>query len=135
MIDDRAVERFGGTGKAPCSPAVAVARARVAARMIVGQHDSSAAVKRRVAHDLSYRKIGTRLIARMAGEMDAARLLVEMRDPQAFPLLRFIEAAGEEGLCGGEAVELQREFGTLVTHDDELRASREFAERNRVRRG
>ena len=47
MVEDRAVERFGGRGQPPRRPAVGVARPRVAARVVVGQHDAGAAVPRR----------------------------------------------------------------------------------------
>jgi hypothetical protein len=40
-----------------------------------------------------------------------------MRDPQALAaLVDLREASGEEVAGGREAVELQREFGTLISH-------------------
>ena len=43
--------------------------------------------------------------------------VVDMGDPQAFPRRVGVgEAAGEKSLGRGEAVELQREFGTLIPH-------------------
>jgi hypothetical protein len=37
--------------------------------------------------------------------------------PQAFPAWVGVgQAAGEKGLSGGEAVELERKFGTLIPH-------------------
>ena len=44
-------------------------------------------------------------------------LLVDMGDPQAFAAgIPVRQAAGEEFAGGREAVELQREFGTLIPH-------------------
>ena len=53
----------------------------------------------------------------MARDMHAARLVVDVRYPQALPpRIEFGEAACEEAACCRETIELQREFGTLVTH-------------------
>jgi hypothetical protein len=50
--------------------------------------------------------------------MDAARLLVDVRHPQALPRRIFVgQAAREEGARCEEAVELEREFDTLMPHD------------------
>jgi hypothetical protein len=68
--------------------------------------------------------------------VEASRLIVDMSNPKA--LARGIgvgQATGKEGLCGGEAVELERKFGTLIPHDFGLRGKRRTAQLNRVRNG
>jgi hypothetical protein len=53
----------------------------------------------------------------MRGYVEAARLVVDMRDPQALALWIFFREAPRKEIAGGsEAVELQREFGTLIPH-------------------
>src|SRR5689334_18743145 len=70
-------------------------------------------------------KIGALFVAVMATDMQAARFLVDVGDPQPLaPWILFREATGEKVAGGGEAVELQREFGTLITHTPLLIAER-----------
>ena len=69
----------------------------------------------RVGDDLSDRKSTPELVATVAGQMQAAGLIVDVSDPQALPpRILFGKAAGEELACRREAVELQRKFGTLI---------------------
>jgi hypothetical protein len=85
--------------------------------VIVGEKNGRACVRGCVQDDLAKREIDAARVAKVARQMNAARLIVEVRDPQAFlvgPL--FGEAAGEEGAGGGDAGELERDFGTLTTH-------------------
>ena len=57
--------------------------------------------------------------------METARLLVDMRDPQAFPARIFLGEASREKLARGlDAIKLQREFGTLIPHEGTLRSAR-----------
>ena len=85
--------------------------------MIVGEDDSGAAMLRGVDDDLAQRKVGAGLVTLVMRHVEAMRALVEMRDPQAFAGgIGLGEAAGEKRLGGGEAVELQRMFGTLIPH-------------------
>ena len=57
------------------------------------------------------------IVPAMAGEMEAMRLVINMRDPQAFaPRIFLGKATGEEGPRRLDAIELQREFGTLIPH-------------------
>ena len=115
MVDDRAVERLGGVGEAASSAAIAVAGRGIAAGMIVGEHDPGAAMKRGIGDDPAERKIGAALVARMARQVEAVRLIIEMRDPQAFPRRIGIgHAAGEEGAGGSQAVELQQLLDAVV---------------------
>jgi hypothetical protein len=53
----------------------------------------------------------------MARNMKTAGLFIDMRDPQCLAVrVLFGHATGEEPARGREAVELQREFGTLIPH-------------------
>ena len=53
----------------------------------------------------------------MMGQVDAARLLIDVSDPQPFAAgVGLAEAAGEKGVGGRKAVKLQRKFGTLEIH-------------------
>ncbi len=70
-----------------------------------------------VDDDFTQRECSLGLAAVVARKMQATRFVVDMRDPQA--LARGIgigHAPGEEGRGRREAVELQREFGTLIPH-------------------
>jgi hypothetical protein len=91
-------------------------------------------VRRRVGNDFADRKERSSLIATMAGKMEAVRLVIEMRDPQALsqPVL-FGEATCEEGPRGFHAIKLQREFGTLIPHGNQLRDAALPAYLNRIR--
>src|SRR5438270_7596682 len=84
MVEVRAIERFGGAREAPCGAAVAVAWTRVAARMIVREHDAPAAVLAGVGDDLAQREARPRFVTLMARDVDAASPLIHMRDPQGF---------------------------------------------------
>jgi hypothetical protein len=46
MVQDRAIERVGGGGEPFCCMEIRIARPRVAARVIVSQDDSRAAMDR-----------------------------------------------------------------------------------------
>ena len=133
MVDDRAVERLGGASEAAGGPAVAVAGGRIAARMIVGEDDPGAAVERGVGDDPAEREIGAALVAGMTRDVETVRGIIEMGDPQAFERRIGIgHAAGEEGSGGGEAVELQREFGTLISHGEGVPEAGDGNDLNRI---
>ena len=79
---------------------------RIAAWMIMCQHDTGAAVLGRVEDDLPQRKMGARLIALMAGDVQATGLVVDMCHEQDLTSwVGLSEAAGEEPACGREAIE------------------------------
>src|SRR5205085_7194366 len=110
-------ECFGGRGQSPRRPAVGLARPRIAARVIVREHDPGAAMLRRVGDDVAQRKRGAALIAVVAREVQAAGMLVDMGDPQEFaPGVAIGNAAGEESAGSGEPVEFEWKFGTLIPH-------------------
>jgi hypothetical protein len=49
--------------------------------------------------------------------MEAARIVIDMGDPQVLASEIPVRHASREELAGGgETVELQREFGTLISH-------------------
>lgn len=133
MVDDRAVERFGGAGQSPRRPAIGTARPRVAARVVVRKDDSGAVMTHRVGKNLANREYGAGFVARMPRDMQAAGLIVEMRDPDAFKVAFGIgQAAREEGAGGSESVKFQRKFGTLVSHDNRIGVLARSTERNRI---
>ena len=51
MIEHRAIEGFGGAGKAPGRSFVRLARCRVSAGVVVGEQDAGAAVTYRIGDD------------------------------------------------------------------------------------
>jgi hypothetical protein len=117
MVEDRAVDRFCGGGETPRHATIRIAGARVTARVIMRKDDPGAAVKRSVGDDLPGGKLHARFVALVARQMDAARLIVDMRDPQAFNgRIAIGETPGEEMLGSGKAIKLEREFGTLEPH-------------------
>lgn len=85
--------------------------------MVVGEDDSRATMLGGVGDDVAQGEGRATFIAVMAGEVDAMRSVVDVRDPQAFPAgVAFREAARKECLGGSRAADLQREFGTLIPH-------------------
>ena len=85
MIEDRAVERLGCGYQPPRRPQVAVAGPWIAARMIVREDDSRATVPRGVEDDLADWESRAGFIALVTGKMEAARVVVDVGDPQALP--------------------------------------------------
>ena len=117
MIEQPAVEHFGGGRETTGGAQIGVARPGIAARVIVGEEHRAAAVTRRIEDDDSERKLHFRAVALMPRDVQAARLIVEMRDPQAFRAgILFGYATAEESARRGHVVELQRGFGTLIQH-------------------
>jgi hypothetical protein len=58
----------------------------------------------------------------MLAEVEAAGLFVDMRDPQALQSrVGRSQAIGEKGPRGGQAVQFQGQFGTLIAHRREIR--------------
>src|SRR4051794_38817337 len=112
MVEHGAVERLGGGRKTARRAAVAVAGASIAARMIVGDDDSRAAMRCGIGNDLADGEVGAGLVAVVRGNVETMRRIVDVSDPQALaPWILFRETAGEEIAGGSEAIELQREFG------------------------
>jgi hypothetical protein len=136
MIEDGAVERFGCSRQATRRAAVALARAWIAARVVVREHNPRAAMHGRVSNDLADWEGGAALVSGMARHVQAARIIVDMGNPERFPpRVLFRKAAGEELPRGGDAVELQREFGTLIPHASALWRNAFGRELHRVRNG
>ena len=73
----------------------------------MGEDDPGAAVKGGVGDDPAEREIGAALVAGMTRDVETMRSIVQVGDPQAFERRIGIgHATGEEGLGGGQAVEL-----------------------------
>ena len=124
MIEHGAIQRFG-SGREPAGrAAIGIAWPRVAARVIVREHNARAAMLSGIDDNGPQREGCTRFVPRIAREMDAPGLVIDMCDPQI--LTRGIgvrHAAGKEFPGRHQTIELQREFGTLIPHRRELRRS------------
>ena len=85
----------------------------------MGQHHAGAAVKRGIGDDRADRELGAGRAAVMVRDVEAARLAVEMRHPQAFARRVGVgETACEEAPGGVEPIQFQRWFGTLISHGE-----------------
>ena len=101
MVEHRAIERLGGGREPAGRAAIGVARPRVAARVVVGEHDPGAAVLAASAMISRSGKSAPVSSPSVARDVQAARLLVDMRDPQAFARgIRLRQATGKE-VAGG----------------------------------
>jgi hypothetical protein len=99
----------------------------------VREKDRGASVNRSIDDDRTERKIDGAMLALVARKVKASRLVVEMGDPKALePGRCFGEAAGKEYACRFQAIELQREFGTLIPHRIALAAGAAANDANRV---
>lgn len=82
--------------------------------MIVSQHQAGAAMGRRVGNDRPEREGRAALFARVARDVQAARLIIDMRNPEAFEQRIGIgETTCEKPSRRYQPVEFQRVFGTL----------------------
>ena len=100
------------------------------------EKDRGASVNRGIDDDRTERKIDGAMLALVARKVKASRLVVEMRHPKALePGGCFGEAAGKEYACRFQAIELQREFGTLMSHCTRLRHRTPRDDEKRVRIG
>ena len=117
MVEDRAVDRFGSGGEAARCTKIAVAGAGIAARMVMGEDDPGTAESRGVGDYSSERKGRAHLVAIMPGNVNAAGLVIDMGNPQILHRrVRIGNAPGKIRSGRGEAVELERGFGTLIAH-------------------
>ena len=78
--------------------AVGRARGRIAARVVVGEQHARAAEPRRVGDDRAHRQSDRVRAAVVAAKVEAARLVVDMRDPQAL-VAGAIGEAGAKKAC------------------------------------
>gem|GEM_PF-306785 len=123
MIEDRAVQRFRRAGQPARRPAILAAGRRIAARMVVGEHDPGAAMGGRVGDDRAQWETGARFIASVAAQVNTAGLVVDVGDPQALEHgIGIGEASGEKVARGFEPVQFQGKFGTLVSHAEDRRS-------------
>lgn len=115
MVDDGAIQRFRRHRQTLGRAAVAVAGQGIAAGVIVGEDDPRTVVLESVREDGVNRKRGPGFIAVVTADVEAASLLVDMGNPQAFAgRIAPGEAAFEEASGGSESVEFQCMFGTLI---------------------
>ncbi len=136
MVEDGDIHRLSDQRQPPGDALVGGTWAGIAARVVVGQDQPLAAVPRRVGDDLTDRQVGTVGVAVMAREVQAARIVIDMRDPEMFLVgVRLREAAGEETPRLLQSVETQRGFGTLMEHGAGLCESVSFRDLNRIRNG
>jgi len=85
--------------------------------MVVSEDDSRAVILGGIGNDWLQREVHPRIVTFMTTDVEAARLIVDVRDPQGLAgEIIFGEAAGEKLPCDGKPIELQRKFGTLVPH-------------------
>ena len=136
MINNCPVQRFRRGCQPARGSAVAVARTGIASRVVVGEDYPRAAMRSGIGDDSAQREFGAPLIAFVARDVDAMGFVVDMRHPQILPRrVRVGDPAGEKGTGRCQAVELQREFGTLMTDADYLWDSGPSAHLNRLRNG
>lgn len=73
----------------------------------MGKEDPGAAMPGGVDDDLAYGQVRSALVALVAGDVETASLVVDVRYKEAFVVgIIFGKAAGEEFPCGREAIEL-----------------------------
>ena len=122
MIEHSAVDGLGRAGQAAGRAHVAFAGGGVTARVIVGKHDAGTSVDGGIADDRTQREIHPGFVAVMMAEVQAIQLVVDMRDPQTLtPGIGLCDAAGKECPGCSEALELERKFGTLISHTQRLK--------------
>lgn len=115
MVDDGAVQSFRRHRQTLGRAAVAIAGRGIAAGMIVGEDDPRTLVLESVGQDGVDRKRGPGFVAVVTADVEAAGLLVDMGNPQAFcSRIAPGEAAFKEASGGSEPVEFQCMFGTLI---------------------
>jgi len=120
VVDHGAIKRLRGGREPAGRAAVGIAWRGVAAGVIVGEHNPGAAMHRGIANDLLQRKGRARFVTLVARNMEATRLLIDVRYPDALAVgIRIRHAAGKELPCCGKAVEPQGELGTLISHEGE----------------
>ena len=123
MIDHRAIEHRGERRELPGFRPIVEAGPFIRFLLFVGEHNSSALMGHGIGDDFANRKTLTSSAAAMAAKMETLRVGIDMGDPKGLArriLLR--HASGKEASRSLKAVELQREFGTLVPHDQGLGA-------------
>ena len=117
VIEDGAVERVCRRGEATRDLAIGVARSGVAARMIVGEDKTRGAVPRSIDDDRPQWEPHAALITLVTAHVKTTRLVIHMSHPKALaPNIVLGETTREELPRRCEAIELQRRFGTLISH-------------------
>ena len=133
MVEQRNIDRFTGERETARDLAVAGAGRGIAAGVVMGQDEPGAAVAGGVGDHLPHGQRCAAIVAVMARQMDAARLIVEVGDPQMFlGRITFGKAAGEEAAGRIKAVEQQRGFGTLMKHGVRVHGGGRPSDWNRI---
>ena len=97
MVKHRTIERLGRSRQPACRPQVGFARTRVAARVVVGEQNPGASVPGGIEDDVAQREIHAACIALVLRHVEAARLTIDVSDPQCFAARVLLgKAAGEE---------------------------------------
>jgi hypothetical protein len=136
MIEHGAVQSLGSGGKAACAAAVGIAGPSISAWMIMSQDYTRATMLCGVGNDGSKRKVGAGVVTRVARHMKALRISIDMRNPKTFAhRIRVGQATGEKLARGREAIELQRKFGTLISHPGKLSGANPIIDIDRLRNG
>jgi len=117
VVQHSAVEGIGCRSEPAGRAAVAIARARVAARVIVRKHDPGTTVRDCIGDDLPQWKRRAAFIPVVPRQVQAIRFFINVRHPELLAVgISFGKAAGEERARGCKPVKLQRRFGTLISH-------------------
>ena len=104
--------------------------------MVVSQDDARAVALGCISDDLPQRERGAALVAVVARYMQATGLIIDMGDPQAFARrIGLSHTTGKEVTSGTEAVQFQREFGTLIPHAAAVGDSSIPNDEDRIRNG
>lgn len=117
MVENGKIQRFGSASELARSVAVGCAGPSITARMIVRQHQASAADPCGFDDDVPNRHADRFRLAFVTFDMETARGMIDMGNPQAL-MGSFVglKAGGEEPACGLVAVEERRGLGTLKPH-------------------
>ena len=134
MIENGDVHRFTHQCQTSRDALVRRARAGVTARVIMGEDEALAAMPRRVDDNLADRQFGAVGTAVAPHQVQAASIVIDMRDPKM--LLRGVSlgnATREEAARLLQSVDTQRGFGTLMEHGPDLCERADSSDLNLVR--
>lgn len=106
MIEHGEVDSFTGEREATGDQSIGRGRGRIAAGVVMRDDYPRAAVHRCIGNNGAQRQAGPAIVTVMPREVDAPRLVVDMRNPHMFlGAIGLGEAFGEEAPRGFEAVQ------------------------------
>ena len=83
----------------------------------MSQDDAGAAMRGSIKDYLPDRESRAAFITLVTGNVETAGMVVDVGDPEIFaPRISLGQAIRKEAARRREAIELQRKFGTLITH-------------------